>query len=142
MKMDLRARIAILDLPMRSALQRSVVLMKLQLSCVRSSGLSGYFVAGVLLLASSTAAGETFEFGDFSFTPGLQSANFNPVFDLTLVNVSMSYKVDLSGVTKTDPALGPYLEVGLREVGAEKFQSRRLRAAYGRQGWMDDFRRC
>jgi hypothetical protein len=94
-------------------------------------------VAGILLLVSSTAVGETFQFGDFSFKPGLQSSNFNPVFDLTAVNVSVSYQVDLRGVTKTDPALGPYVEVGLREVGAENFNPGVFgQHTGGKGGWM------
>ena len=86
---------------------------------------------------SSALGQQSSSLGDLSFTPGNQTGNHDTVYDLTKTNVSISYEVDLSGVTKTDPALGPYLEVGLREVGAENFNPGVFgQHPGGKGGWM------
>ena len=65
-----------------------------------------------------TALGETMHLGDFSFSPGFSSSHFDTVYDLTQVDLTISYQIDLSETTKVGPDLGPFVEVGLREVGA------------------------
>ena len=94
-------------------------------------------VALVGFNATSALGQETVSLGDFSFTPGNQTGNHGTVYDLTKVNVSVSYEVDLSNVTKTNPELGPFLEVGLREVGAENFNPGVFgQHPGGKGGWM------
>jgi hypothetical protein len=60
-------------------------------------------------------------FGDYTFNPTFEAYHFDDVFDLTQYDLTLTYTIDLSQVTQTVAYETPYVEVGLREVGAADF---------------------
>ena len=76
-------------------------------------------------------------FGDHTFNPTFDTFHFDDVLDLTQKDVTLTYTIDLSQVTQTAAYETPYVEVGLRQVGASDFNPGPFNTYQGGAGgWM------
>jgi len=79
----------------------------------------------------------TINYGNVTQTPSYSANNFPDVWDLTECDLTLSYTIDLSGVTQTAAYETPYVEVGLRELGASNFNPGPFNVYQGGAGgWM------
>ena len=87
-------------------------------------------------LASVGPSPVTVNYGPLTFS-GYQAGHEADVWDLNACDATLSYTVDLSGVTQTAPWATSYTEVGLREFGAGDFNPGPFNAYQGgKGGWM------
>jgi len=77
------------------------------------------------------------DYGDISYSPTYSASNFAEVWNLTAGDLTLTYTIDLSGVTQTTASDTPYIEVGVREVGAANFNPGPFNTYQGgKGGWM------
>ncbi len=95
-------------------------------------------VAAVVGLAPAAAqAAVTINYGDVTYSPGYTASNYSDVWNLMAGDLKLTYSIDLSGVTQTAAYETPYVEVGLREVGAGNFNPGPFDTYQGgKGGWM------
>jgi len=97
-------------------------------------------VCTIMLLALALASGavaETRDYGGVTYSPTFASSHFGDVWDLTSGDLVLNYSIDLSGVTQSAANQTPYVEVGLREVGAGDFNPGPFNTYQGGAGgWM------
>ena len=72
------------------------------------------------ILACATRA-ETINYGGVAFSPTYAAGHYSDIWDLTQSDLVLTYSVDLSAVTQTVADETPYVEVGIRQVGADDF---------------------
>ncbi|HPD32334.1 MAG TPA: PEP-CTERM sorting domain-containing protein [Phycisphaerae bacterium] len=72
------------------------------------------------MLACATQA-ETIHYGGVTFYPPYSAGHYSDVWDLTRSDLVLTYSIDLSAVTQTSSSETPYVEVGIRQVGAGDF---------------------
>ena len=76
-------------------------------------------------------------FGDKTFTSVSPNINFSDVYDLTAGDLTLSYTLDMTAGAQTGPNETPYVEIGLREVGADNFNPGLFDTYQGSAGgWM------
>jgi hypothetical protein len=91
----------------------------------------------VLVISGVVQATTTTNFGNVTYTPSYSAGHYAPVWDLTASDLVLKYSIDLSGVTQTAAYETPYVEVGLREVGAGDFNPGPFGTYQGgKGGWM------
>jgi hypothetical protein len=92
----------------------------------------------VLILAfGARVQAETENYGDLTLNPGYEATHFSDAWDLTEGDLTLNYQVDLSDVTQTAAGETPYIEVGMREVGAADFNPGVWNTYQGSKGgWM------
>ena len=79
----------------------------------------------------------TINYGNVSFSPTYSAQHYGDVWDLTKGSLTLTYTIDLSKVTQTAAYETPYVEVGLREVGAGDFNPGPFNVYQGgKGGWM------
>jgi hypothetical protein len=78
-------------------------------------------VALVMVCSAGAQAEITKNYGDVTLNASYEADHFDDVWDLTKGDLTLTYGVDLSAVTQTSAGETPYIEVGLREVGAADF---------------------
>jgi hypothetical protein len=94
-------------------------------------------VLGALLTAGGSLA-TTINYGSVTLSPTWTATHFADVWDLTNGDVTVSYRIDLSGITQTAPWNTSYSEVGLRQVGAGDFNPGPFNTYQGGAGgWMN-----
>jgi len=78
----------------------------------------------------------TINYGNVTYT-GYATSNYSNVWNLMNCDLALSYTIDLSGVTQTAAGETPYVEVGLRQVGAGNFNPGPFNTYQGGAGgWM------
>jgi hypothetical protein len=93
---------------------------------------------GLLLAVTGTAEATTRNYGDVTYSPGFTASHFNDIWDLTKCDLTLSYRVDMSDVTQSAAFETPYVEVGLRQVGAGDFNPGTFGShPGGAGGWMN-----
>ncbi len=94
----------------------------------------------VLLLTYGLAQADgptTINHGDVTLSPGFTATNWSEMWDLTQCDLTLSYTIDMTGVTQPGPWQTSYTEVGLRELGAGNFNPGPWDTYQGGQGgWM------
>jgi hypothetical protein len=75
-------------------------------------------------------------YGDISYAPGYAAQHFDDVYNLTTGDLVLTYTVDMSQVTQSAAYETPYVEVGLRQVGAGDFNPGGGSHPGGAGGWM------
>lgn len=96
-------------------------------------------VLGLILTISTAvqATVVTVNYGDVTLSPSYQADHFNNIWDLTAGDLVLTYQIDLSSVTQTAANETPYVEVGLRQVGATDFNPGLFNVYQGGAGgWM------
>ncbi len=82
-------------------------------------------------------ASTTINFGDVTYTPSFSAMHFAPVWNLMAGDLTLSYRIDLGGVTQSAAYQTPYVEVGIRKVGAGDFNPGPFNTYQGGAGgWM------
>lgn len=94
--------------------------------------------AALVMACSAGAQAEiTKNYGDVTLNAGWDTLHFDDVWDLTQDDLTLTYRIDLSAVTQTGAGETPYIEVGLREVGAADFNPGPANTYQGGAGgWM------
>jgi hypothetical protein len=78
--------------------------------------------AGVIaLVAAAQAAPITENFGNVTHYPTFSATHFEPIWDLTAGDLVLSYSIDMSEIGQVNAYDTPYVQVGLRQVGADDF---------------------
>ena len=91
----------------------------------------------VLAVATTAEAVITKNYGDVTLNPSYEAGHFSDVWDLTQGDLTLTYSIDLSKVTQTSASETPYVEVGVREVGAADFNPGPFDTYQGgKGGWM------
>ena len=95
-------------------------------------------VVGLMLAVSSVAQADiTINYGNVTYSPGYTASNYSDVWNLMAGDLKLTYSIDLSGVTQTAAYETPYVEVGLRQVGAGNFNPGPFNTYQGgKGGWM------
>jgi hypothetical protein len=79
----------------------------------------------------------TINYGNVTYSPGYTASNYSDVWNLMAGDLNLTYSIDLSGVTQTVAYETPYVEVGLRQVGAGNFNPGPFNTYQGgKGGWM------
>ncbi len=91
----------------------------------------------IVAVSGVAQATTTINFGNVTYTPSYSAGHYAPVWDLTAGDLILTYSIDLSAVTQTAAYETPYVEVGLREVGAGDFNPGPFNTYQGgKGGWM------
>jgi hypothetical protein len=91
----------------------------------------------VLVFACLSSATTTINLGDVTYIPTYSAGHYEPIWDLTKGDLTLTYSIDLRGVTQTVAYKTPYVEVGLRQVGAGDFNPGPFNTYQGGAGgWM------
>lgn len=72
-------------------------------------------------IAACATQAETINCGGVTFDPPYAAGHYSDIWDLTRSDLVLTYRIDLSGVTQTAAGKTPYVEVGIRQVGAADF---------------------
>jgi hypothetical protein len=101
-------------------------------------------LATVALLAAvtGTAGATTKNYNDYTHSPGSDNTHFGvpdtEYWDLTQCDLTLTYRIDMSAVTQSQAGETPYVEVGVREVGASDFNPGTFGThPGGKGGWMN-----
>lgn len=91
----------------------------------------------VLVLCLSTANATAINYGTITYTGSFAASNQSDIFNLTQGDLTLSYTINMSGVTQNAPFVTPYVEVGIRQVGAGNFNPGPFNTYQGGAGgWM------
>lgn len=93
----------------------------------------------VLAICVGTAASAqvTVNYGSYTLSPGFSATHWSDVWDLTRGDLTLSYRIDMSGISQTAPYVTSYTEVGLRQAGAGDFNPGPFNTYQGGAGgWM------
>ena len=75
--------------------------------------------------------------GSLTLSPAYTATNWGEVWDLTQCDLTLSYTIDMTGITQPAPWQTSYTEVGLRELGASDFNPGPWDTYQGgKGGWM------
>jgi len=77
--------------------------------------------AAMVCMLGSPVDAATINYGNVTYAPGFTAGNYSDVWNLTAGDLTLSYSIDLSGVTQTAAYETPYVEVGIRQVGSANF---------------------
>ena len=73
------------------------------------------------MIANVVQAATTINYGNVNYTPTFSAGHYSHIFDLTKGDLVLTYSIDLSAVTQTRASETPYVEVGIRQVGANDY---------------------
>ena len=90
-----------------------------------------------LVIGTSVANATTINYGNVTYSPSYSASNYSDVWNLMAGDLTLTYGIDLSGVTQTGAYETPYVEVGLRQIGASNFNPGPFNTYQGGAGgWM------
>jgi len=83
--------------------------------------LVSFVFAATILSFGVVGQATTINYGGITYSSVYTGLNFSDIWDLTAGDLTLSYSIDMSGVTQTSASDIVWVEVGLREVGATNF---------------------
>jgi hypothetical protein len=94
-------------------------------------------LTGFALMTRGVNALTTVNYGNLTLASPFQATNWNDLWDLTKGDLTLTYTIDMSGVTQPAPYATSYTEIGIRENGAGNFNPGPFNTYQGgKGGWM------
>ncbi|MCC6608925.1 MAG: PEP-CTERM sorting domain-containing protein [Burkholderiales bacterium] len=78
-------------------------------------------LAAAVLCIAPAASAMTINYGSLTLSGGYQATHFNDVWNLTAGDLTLSYTIDMTGVTQPAAWSTSWTEVGIRQKGAADF---------------------